>query len=258
MIKYPSNIEQFLCIIALNIGIILVGYLIGSFNTSIILSRRLKKSDIRNHNSQNAGATNSLRTYGFKFAITVYLIDFLKVALPTMVFILMQYYVFYDFAKVYWMSPQSIGFGVIIGHCWPIFYKFKGGKGVACTSAYILVINPAFFIIAAIIFLTTVIKTKKVSLGSIITPTILTPLLFIPWFTQGITGFWLNFVNYSDNITPSQLQPYWFVTPLYFLITTVIVITLHRGNIKRLIAGSESQLSFKNKHSSNLSNPQKS
>lgn len=243
--SYQSNPKIIFSIIGLNLLLIFIGYLIGSLNTSIILSSKLKKDDVRNHFSQNAGATNSLRVYGKKFALTVFIIDFFKVIIPSLIFIILIRYVWYDFAKIYWMSPQAIGFGVIIGHCWPVFFKFKGGKGVACTSAFILVINPILWVFAGIIFFTFAFKTKKVSLSSICTASIILPFVFIPWFIQGMPGYWLNFVNYNNDISLNNLQPYWFVTGIFYLTSVIIIIFLHRSNIKRLLAGNESILSLK-------------
>ncbi|WP_029608889.1 glycerol-3-phosphate 1-O-acyltransferase PlsY [Mycoplasma simbae] len=245
MINYPQSQTQVWAIIGLNLALILFGYIIGSFNTSIILSRKYKKSDIRNYYSRNAGATNSLRTYGKKFALIVYFVDFFKVVIPTLIFTSLQNHVFKEFAQTYWMSPQSIGLGVIIGHCWPVFFKFKGGKGAACTSAFILMINPILFLVAFITFFGTVLISKKVSLGSILTAVVISPLALIPWFTQGISGYWLNFINYSDNISWSNLQPYWYVSGIYFLISAIIILALHKSNIQRLLAGNESTLSLK-------------
>ncbi|MBU4691477.1 glycerol-3-phosphate 1-O-acyltransferase PlsY [Mycoplasma sp. ES3225-GEN-MYC] len=245
MINYPKTPIVWLSIIALNFALLVFGYIIGSFNTAIILSKKLKNDDVRNHFSQNAGATNSLRTYGKKFALIVFIIDFMKVLIPTLIFATLQNHLFCDFSAAYWMSPQSIGLGVILGHCFPIFFKFKGGKGVACSSAFILSINPVLWLIAFVVFFATVIISKKVSLGSLLTAGIIAPLVFIPWFSQGITGYWFNFINLSNCISPQCLQPYWFVSAVYFLIASILIICLHRSNIKRLISGTESQLKLK-------------
>lgn len=246
MINYPKTGMQVFIIFCLNFLLLLFGYIIGSLNTSIIMSQKYKKDDVRKHYSQNAGATNSLRTYGKKFALIVFAIDFAKVILPTLLFSILinHWQLFNDFAKVYWMSPQTIGLGVVIGHCWPIFFDFKGGKGVTCASAFILTINPILWLIAFAIFFITFFVSRKVSLSSLITASSSVPLAWIPWFTQGSVGYWLNFVNYSDNISPSSLQPYWFVSSLYLLIIVIIIIVLHKSNIQRLLTGKEPKLSL--------------
>ncbi|MCS4536714.1 glycerol-3-phosphate 1-O-acyltransferase PlsY [Mycoplasma sp. CSL7475-4] len=232
-------------VVLLNLALMIFGYFIGSLNTSIIMSRKFKKDDVRNHFSKNAGATNSLRTYGKKFALIVFVFDFMKVIIPTLIFAGLENHLFPEFAKEYWMSPQSIGLGVIIGHCFPVFFNFKGGKGVACSSAFILSINPVLWLIAFVVFFSIVLISRKVSLGSILTSAIIAPLIFIPWFTQGITGYWLNFVNLSNNISISHLQSHWYVSPVYFLIAAILVIILHRSNIERLLKGTESKLGSK-------------
>ncbi|QBF34763.1 glycerol-3-phosphate acyltransferase [Mycoplasmopsis phocirhinis] len=232
-------------IVFLNLALIVLGYFIGSLNTSIIMSKKLKKDDVRNYFSRNAGATNSLRTYGKKFALIVFAIDFLKVIIPTVIFAALQNHLFSDLNDQYWISPQSIGFGIIIGHCFPIFFGFKGGKGVACSSAFILTINPVLWLIAFVVFFAIILIFKKVSLASILTSTIIVPLIFIPWFIQGISGYWLNFINFSNSIALTNLQPYWYVSPIYFLMVAILVISLHHSNIKRLLNGSEPKLGIK-------------
>lgn len=244
--EYPNDAKTILAIIGLNLVFVIFGYLfIGSLNSAIILSNRYKNSDIREHNSKNAGATNSLRTYGLKFALFVYFIDFFKTIIPVYILSALCQSAWPEFNKIYFISPQSLAFGTVLGHCWPIWFKFKGGKGVACSSAFMLAINPVLFLIAATVFFSTVSMSKKVSLGSIICSALFPIITFIPWFTQGITGFWMNNIQYSDVITIESLSEYWFVSGIYSLITAIIVISLHHRNIKRLIRGEERKISFK-------------
>nr|WP_307920212.1 glycerol-3-phosphate acyltransferase [Mycoplasmopsis bovis] len=131
----------------INLALFLVGYLLlGSFNTSIILSRRVKNDDIREHNSKNAGATNSLRTYGTKFALAVFAADVLKTLIPILIIaaIVNHIQAVKEFSLISYISPQAIGLGVVLGHIFPIYYKFKGGKGAACTVGLIISINIIF------------------------------------------------------------------------------------------------------------------
>ncbi|ADN68951.1 glycerol-3-phosphate 1-O-acyltransferase PlsY [Mycoplasmopsis fermentans] len=223
--------------ILLNLTLILIGYfLLGSFNTSIILSKWKKKDDIRLHNSKNAGATNSLRTYGKKFAATVFVIDVLKTFIPTIVLAAILNHACFDFAQTYYMSPQSLALGVIIGHIFPVYFKFKGGKGVACTIGLIATINIVFLLMASIIFFIVVLTSKYVSLASILTAAILVPFAFIPWMTSGILGYWTNFVYEYHNC---------FVTSFIYLIAAILIIAMHHSNITRLINHTESKLGQK-------------
>ncbi|MGV2393503.1 UNVERIFIED_CONTAM: glycerol-3-phosphate acyltransferase [Campylobacter lari] len=163
--------------ILFNVFLLVFGYLfIGSFNTSIIFSRYYKHDDIRNYNSGNAGATNSLRRYGKKVAIAILFIDMLKVVIPVLIMASLLNHI--DFfinlrENNIFISPQVLGLGIIIGHVFPIYFKFKGGKGVACTIGLICSINIILFLIAALIFFSVVLSSKYVSLASILSASIL-------------------------------------------------------------------------------------
>ncbi|UUD35713.1 glycerol-3-phosphate 1-O-acyltransferase PlsY [Mycoplasmopsis caviae] len=236
--------------ILLNLALVLVGYIsLGSLNTSIILSKWKKKDDIRLHNSKNAGATNSLRTYGMKFAGLVFAIDVFKTLIPTLILAAILNHVeqAYIFASKYYMSPQSLALGVIIGHIFPLYFKFKGGKGVACTIGLIASINIILFLVAATMFFIIVFASRYVSLASIVCAIILIPLSFIPWMTSGILGYWSNFINV---LTINM----WYVSGIIYLIAAILIITMHHSNIRRLIKHSESKLGSKEKESQNLKN----
>ena len=101
---------------------IVVPYLIGSLNPAIILSRKIYHDDIRSHGSGNAGTTNTLRTYGKRMAIVIFSLDLFKAAIAVIA----------GLAVMGTMGGAVAGIFVIVGHMFPIYYKFKGGKGVAC------------------------------------------------------------------------------------------------------------------------------
>ncbi|WP_027120640.1 glycerol-3-phosphate 1-O-acyltransferase PlsY [Mycoplasmopsis lipofaciens] len=226
--------------ILLNLAFLLIGYLLfGSFNTSIILSNKYKKDDIRKHYSHNAGATNSLRTYGKKFALIVFLIDIFKTFVPTIILAALLNHIgsFNSFSQTYYISPQSLALGVVIGHIFPLYFKFHGGKGVACTIGLIATMNIIIFIIAAILFFTILFSSRMVSLGSILTAFILIPICFIPWLIQGSLGYWSNFVNMSNSM--SNLQNYWYVSPIIYSIAAIFIICAHHSNIRRIIKKEE-------------------
>ncbi|WP_027334805.1 glycerol-3-phosphate 1-O-acyltransferase PlsY [Mycoplasmopsis felifaucium] len=232
--------------ILLNLLLVLIGYFcIGSFNTSIILSKKLKKDDIRQHNSKNAGATNSLRTYGKKFALIVFFIDVLKALIPILILALLFNLIpsWHTFSRTYYISFQSIGLGVVFGHVFPIYYRFKGGKGVACSIGVIISINIILFLLAFILFMTIALLSKYVSLASILTASILVLFVWIPWLIDGPLGFWINNVTLQYSFI--KMSNYWFVSPIIYTIIATLVVVCHHSNIKRLINHQESKLKSK-------------
>ncbi|WP_051622763.1 glycerol-3-phosphate 1-O-acyltransferase PlsY [Mycoplasmopsis primatum] len=244
--------------ILLNIALILFGYLtLGSLNTSIILSKKIKHDDIRYHNSKNAGATNSLRTYGTKFAVLILIIDVFKTAIPVIILSSIFYHVLpvHEFVQnKYFVSPQSFGLGVVLGHIFPIYYKFKGGKGVACSIGVIISVNILIFLIAFIAFVLIVKISKYVSLASILTAAILLIFFWMPWMISGILGFWFNNVQLSHQFI--EMVPYWYVTPIIYTIIAALVISSHHSNITKLINHTESKFSVKNKANNCAENKQ--
>lgn len=192
---------------------IVVPYLIGSINPAIIISKKVYHDDIRTHGSGNAGATNTQRTYGAKTAVLVFCLDLLKAGIAVLLgtFVLSRE-----------IGGAIAGLFVILGHMFPIYYKFKGGKGVACLAMVVLILSPISFLILVPLFALIVFMTKYVSLGSII------GVMFYP------------IVNHAFYPTNS------WVTISAFL-TMLLVVFMHRENIKRLMAGTESKISFKSK-----------
>ena len=186
-------------------------YLIGSVNPAIIFSNLIYKEDIRSYGSGNAGATNTLRTYGTKMAVLIFVLDLVKAAIAVLLGSL--------------ILTRSIGGAVsalfvVLGHMFPVYYKFKGGKGVACTAMCILLLSPVSFVILLALFLLIAVTTRFVSLGSVLCA-MLYPLLN------------RAFYPYEGWITLSALC------------TGALVVFMHRENIKRLMAGKESKFSFK-------------
>ncbi|EIN15337.1 Hypothetical protein, predicted transmembrane protein [Mycoplasmopsis agalactiae 14628] len=232
--------------ILMNLALFLIGYLLlGSFNTSIILSRRVKNDDIREHNSKNAGATNSLRTYGAKFALIVFATDVLKTLIPILIISAIVNHVpaVKSFSQASYISPQVLGLGVVIGHIFPAYYKFKGGKGAACTVGLIISINIILFLIAFLLFLLVVGISKIVSLGSITVAFSLLLFVWMPWMIQGPTGYWTNAVEYINSFT--ILVNYWYVSPIIYTLCALLVLVSHRDNFKRLINKSERKFAIK-------------
>jgi len=198
---------------------VLVAYLLGSIPTAVWYGRVFHGVDIRNHGSGNAGATNSLRVLGKKAGVIVLLIDLLKGYLAvSLASIIIQNS---DFQPVGYIVP-FLGLAVVIGHIFPVFAQFKGGKGVATSLGVILAIHPLATLICVILFLLIVFATKYVSLGSML------GALAFP--VQLVSGFW-------------GLQPTTIV--IFGFILAVLLIITHHENVKRLLAGNENKFGAK-------------
>ncbi|SHN17557.1 glycerol-3-phosphate 1-O-acyltransferase PlsY [Gracilibacillus kekensis] len=139
---------------------ILLAYLLGSIPTGLIVGKLGYKKDIREHGSGNLGATNTFRVLGIKAGIIVTVVDILKGTLAAVLPIIFQVETVY---------PLIVGIFAVIGHSFPIFAKFKGGKAVATSSGVILGVNPLLFVIMVCSFLVILYLTKYVSLASMLT-----------------------------------------------------------------------------------------
>ena len=146
-------------LILLMLFCIAVPYLLGSVNFALVISKVFYHDDIRKYGSGNAGMTNMLRTYGKSAAAATLLCDMLKSVVSVL---------FGSFLLGTAFGGYLAGMFCVIGHIFPIFFKFKGGKGVATVAAMILTLDPLCFLILAVIFLLLVAATRYVSLGSVI------------------------------------------------------------------------------------------
>lgn len=191
---------------------LLIGYLIGSINSSIIIGKILTGKDIRDFGSGNAGATNALRILGKKAGILTFVFD----ALKTLVAILICQSIFKESRE---MAIYLSGIGTVLGHNYPLWFKFKGGKGIVVSVVTIFFADWRIGLLIFIVSLSIMIISKYVSLGSVLGSILLIILAFI--FKR-------------DNI------PY--IT--YALIISSLAIFRHRANIARLINGTENKLNF--------------
>jgi len=194
----------------------LIAYLIGSINFAIIFSKKFAGFDVREKGSKNAGTTNVLRTVGKKAAILTLICDILKGVVAVLLAMLA--------AKIWKESDVEVlkylaGLFAIIGHTFPVYYGFKGGKGVATSLGVLLVVNPQIGGICLVFALVIMAATKWVSLGSIAAATLF-PILT---------------VFMTDNFGAKVIS----------VIIGLLVIFNHRANIKRLKDGTENKLSFK-------------
>ena len=203
---------------ATTVGILVcvaAGYFLGSLNSAIIISRLFFHEDIREQGSKNAGATNMLRTYGTKYAVMTMALDMLKAAVATAL----------GFWVCHFIGAPIAGFFCVFGHMFPLYYRFRGGKGVACTAIVALMLDLPTFLVMFVCFFAIVLMTRFVSLASIMCA-FLYPLL--------IRAF----------------APLMGTAQLMGILTTVFVVFMHRENIKRLYNGKESKINLSRKKDS--------
>ena len=208
-----------------------IGYLIGSVSNAVIVSKFIKKEDVRKKGSGNAGATNTLRHYGKGLAAIVFFLDIMKVVVAILIAWSVKKY-----SNVEWLSGiliQSAGLAAIIGHIWPLYFKFKGGKGAASTVGFILSMQWILVIVGIILFITIVIKTKKVSLGSMLGIFVIVLFQIAFSFIPGMTDSWS---------IPIMNDVPWWVNTIFMTVIWLLVMFSHRDNIKRLIKGKERTL----------------
>ena len=213
-----------------------ISYLLGSCNSSIIVVRLLKHEDIREHGSKNAGLTNTLRCYGKGPAALTLIGDLAKGIVAVLLSQLVCRLILgSDFSEKYFIDAQAIGyiagFFAILGHIFPIYYGFKGGKGVLVASSVLIVIDPLTFAIVIPFFILVVIITKYVSVGSI------SAAVAYPIIT-----FCVNYFARGDALNKALLYT------AFTVCTGILLIYMHRANIQRLKAGTENKFSIKTKN----------
>lgn len=204
------------------IGLILsalMGYLLGSANSSIIVGKVLHGKDVRDAGSGNAGATNTLRVFGKKAAILVLAGDILKGVLACLAGILISRFMAGNGIQELFSSMYVAGFTAVLGHNWPVYFGFRGGKGVLTSAAVLMVFAPLPALSCLAFFVASVLLWKTVSLGSMLAA------LSFPVFA-------LLFHE------PVQLL-------VVGSLLAILVITRHHGNIRRILAGTEPKITDK-------------
>ena len=203
----------------------IISYLIGSIMFSVIFTKKIAGFDVRTRGSGNAGSTNVLRTAGKKVAIITLICDILKGVVAVLIG-----YIVGKLTKASVETSQMIiltaGVMVVLGHTFPIFFKLKGGKGVATSLGVLLMINWKIGLICLVFALLIMAVSRMVSLGSI-SAAILFPVLCI-------------FINENYLIKANH-----FGYVLFGIILCLLVVFNHRSNLKRMINGKENKLSFK-------------
>ncbi len=197
-------------------------YLLGSVSFAVIVSRCLYHQDVRQFGSGNAGMTNILRTYGKKAAALTLAGDFLK----GVVAVLVGRLIFAAFGVDLFDGAYVAGLFALLGHLYPVYFGFRGGKGILTSIGIIAVINPIVFAGLLVIGLPLIFITRMVSVGSLagaVSFPILT--LLVDYFTGGVS--WLDF--------------------FFSVVIALLVIWMHRANIRRLLNGTENRFGSKNK-----------
>lgn len=188
--------------------IIVISYLVGSFSSAYFVGKYFKKIDIRNHGSGNAGATNALRIMGKKLGVITFLLDFFKGIIAVNIGILISGYDGGLVAAIF----------TVIGHNYPIFLNFKGGKGIATTIATLAVLEFPITLISVIVGVLVAAISKYVSLGSLVFLSTL--------FVLSIFG----------------TEEFYIYRTLTILFLMILGYYRHKENIKRLISGTENRL----------------
>lgn len=182
-----------------------ISYLIGSLNFAIIISFLHKKEDIRNHGSKNAGMTNVIRVYGVSSGIPVFLGDFLK----AVVAVYLCNFLFQNVSQYSSYGSLIVGLSVVVGHLYPVYFNFKGGKGIATSAGFILTQDIKIFIFVVCVFLLILLIFKIVGLASLCAA-VSYPIASLVFFQN-------------------------YLTFILSLIISSLVIYSHRSNIKKLL-----------------------
>lgn len=211
------------------LAVIVVGYILGSIPSGVIISKMFAKVDITQYGSGRTGSTNVLRTAGKKAALLVLLLDVLKGALAVLfagLIVGRNFLVIGDFGLGLLVAQVLAALASIAGHIWSIFLKFKGGRGVATFFGGLIALCPVAALFGSEVFIIGAGLTRFASLGSIAgvvgTYTILIPLTIF-------NGFPVEYL-------------------IYAMIGSVIIIVMHRENIGRLLTGKERRIGDKAKH----------
>lgn len=198
---------------------ILIAYLIGSFPSGLIIGKLFFKTDIREHGSGNLGGSNAVRVLGKKGGLTVYVLDILKGGLA--VLLAMHFYDIHD------VHPLIVAIFSLVGHIYPVFAGFKGGKAVATSAGIILFYAPLLFLLLAVVFFGSLAIFKMISVSSV---------------ASSVVTFIIAWTNPLTN----QVFEGW-VPRIIFTLFMVLIVIKHIPNYKRIIAGTEPKVGQKKK-----------
>lgn len=219
----------------MNIILLVVSYFIGAIPFSLIIGKIFLKIDVREHGSKNPGSTNAIRVMGRKYGVPVFILDVLKGGFMVLLVRLGWFDSFNPF------HPLIYGVAAILGHVYPVFLKFKGGKAVATSLGVFLFYAPIIGLTGALSFALSLMIIGWVSVSSTVGAiSLLTVAIIVYFFGPESEGLWMNLLGERGLIE----------IPLVALIGNVIIISRHKPNYIRLKNGTEPKIkSFQNKKS---------
>lgn len=201
------------------VGLVILAYCIGSISSAIVIGRIFYNTDVRDHGSKNAGFTNAVRVLGWKAGTPVFIFDVFKGFAAT---VLLNFFKEFTPGTTLFVNYQLLlGIAVLLGHIFPVYFGFKGGKGVATLLGILLGIIPIPTLICLAVFLVVFLTTRYVSLSSMISG-IVFPIVVI-------------FIFKTPHISLS----------IFSIMVSVLLLLTHQKNIKRLIRREELRISFK-------------
>ena len=203
-----------------NIVFLILSYLIGSIPFSIIAGKLFKGIDVREYGSGNAGATNTFRVLGKKAGIPVLILDILKGLIAVD---LVWFTSYVPSTEIYINLQLAFGIAAVLGHVFPVYVGFRGGKGVATLLGFMIGVFPEAAVISIVIFVLTLLFSKYVSLSSIFAG------LFFPFGVYYL----------SDNLVPTMM--------IFSIFVPVLLIATHQRNIERLVRGDENKVKLRKK-----------
>lgn len=202
-----------------------LGYVMGLLQTGFLYGKK-HGVDIRSQGSGNSGATNTLRVLGWKAGLVTFLGDLFKAIFAVVI----VYFVFRNrYPDAVKILELYAGFGAVLGHNFPFYLKFKGGKGIACTSGMILAVCPLAAPVCLILFIGAVAVTRYVSLGSI--------LVVIAYLIQVVIFGQMGYLG----VDAVYLPEFYIISACF----TLLALWRHRANMKRLLNGTENKLGVK-------------
>ncbi len=226
----PLNIVKIAAVMA-------IAYLLGSLNIAIIVTKLFTGEDIRKLGSGNGGFTNVMRSVGTKAGVITFIGDFLKCVIAVVIggLLFSTMNTTLETAELVGYGKYLAGMCCFLGHIFPIYFGFKGGKGVVTVAALLAVINPIIFGIAVAAFLIMFVCTKIVSISSIISGVVIIISTFL--------------VTYFYDYKATGKYPFEYVVTVTIMTFVICgsVIAKHHSNIVRLIHGEEKKLTLKKK-----------
>jgi glycerol-3-phosphate acyltransferase PlsY len=196
--------------------LIILAYFIGSIPTALIISKKFFGIDIRDYGSGNMGATNAFRVMGAKYGTIIMVLDILKGMLAVGLFYFIPYYLTNEVERTNFM--MGLGIAAVIGHIFPVFANFKGGKGVATLLGMVIAVQPIVALCCIGVFLFSLFLTRYVSLSSILAAIMLPVCVLWIWNEDELTY------------------------RIFALLVAALVIITHQKNISRLLKGAETRV----------------